>query len=381
MVMNDSPRHIAILLPDLRGGGAERVNLDLAHEFTRRGHLVELVLMRAEGEFLAEASAAFTVVDLGVARSRSVPLALARYLRRRRPDALLAAMWPLSVMAVIGRLLSRRRCRLVLSEHNTLSSQYRCRGRLHLIALRASTAFAYRLADARVGVSRGVVEDLASLSMMPTDKFQVIYNPIPVHPAPAPELMAVADAMWGIPRGSRILSVGSFKKQKNHALLLRAFALLLTTIDARLMLVGQGEGEPALRGLAEELGLGDRIVFAGFQPDPTPFYRTADVFVLSSNYEGFGNVIVEALAAGTPVVSTDCPSGPAEILAGGNYGLLVPVEDAPSMTEAIRTVLASAYEPARLQGRAVDFSESQAGNQYLRLLMHLQGDGSKVPDV
>ena len=125
-----------------------------------------------------------------------------------------------------------------------------------------------------------------------------------------------------------------FKHQKNHALLLRAFALLERP-DARLMLLGNGELEPDLRRLAAELGIADRVIFAGFHPDPTPFYRTADLFVLSSDYEGFGNVIVEALACGTPVVSTDCPSGPAEILADGEFGALVPVGDAQALARAI----------------------------------------------
>src|SRR5690606_28337844 len=114
--------------------------------------------------------------------------------------------------------------------------------------------------------------------------------------------------LWGTPSGARILHVGSLKRQKNHPLLLRSFAQITAHEARRLMLVGTGQEEAGLRALTAELGIADRVIFAGFHPDPTPFYRTADLFALSSDYEGFGNVIVEAMACGTPVVSTDCPS-------------------------------------------------------------------------
>jgi glycosyltransferase involved in cell wall biosynthesis len=123
-----------------------------------------------------------------------------------------------------------------------------------------------------------------------------------------------------------------------------------------------------LRALAGELGLASQVIFAGFHSDPTPFYRTADLFVLSSDYEGFGNVIVEALACGTPVVSTDCPSGPAEIFENGLHGRLVPVRDAPALANAMREALSAPHDPAALKRRASDFAPSIAAKRYLELL-------------
>ncbi|MDB4147072.1 glycosyltransferase [Amylibacter sp.] len=357
---------ISILLPDLRGGGAERVNLDLAHEFKRQGHSVSFVLMQSTGEYLPEAQAHFTVHELGIARARQIPFALARYLRSHRPNALLVAMWPLTVIAPIMRLTGYRG-RIVISEHCVLSAQYAGWGWVHRAALRGSMAAAYRLAHARLGVSRGVADNMASLSGIPHRMFAVVHNPIPSRKISDAQELRLIDALWDAPNGARILTVGSMKPQKNHPLLLRAFALL-DRPDTRLMFVGDGDGREALLSLARELGVTDRVIFAGFHPDPTPFYKTADLFVLSSNNEGFGNVIVEALACGTPVVSTDCPSGPAEILENDKWGRLTPVGNADALAEAMRASLEDDHDTAALKRRTADFAPEIAARKYLKLL-------------
>lgn len=358
---------ISILVSDLRGGGAERVMLNLAHEFVRVGHQVEFVLMQARGELLEEAQSSFFVVDLDTPRARNVPLALARYLRRRRPDALLAAMWPLTVIAPVAAHLSRHHCTVLVSEHNSLSVQYRDWGKAHWVAMKASMAVGYRLADRRVGVSAGVAADIATLSGLRSAEFDVIHNPVPPRPVPTDKAMRDTDLLWSGSNCRRILTVGSMKPQKNHPLLLRSFAQL-DRPEARLMFLGNGPEREALLSLAKELGVADRVIFAGFHHDPTPFYITADLFVLSSNYEGFGNVIVEALACGTPVVSTDCPSGPAEILDSGRYGRLVPVDDAKALASAINEALDKPADPDDLKHRAADFAPQIAAKKYLDLL-------------
>ena len=355
---------ISILLPNLAGGGAERVQLDLAQEFARVGHEVEFVLLPAKGRLLEEALASFSIVDLATPRARSVPYALVRYLRERRPDALLAAMWPLTVIAPVAQCLSGHRCTVVVSEHNTLSVQYGGWGWLHRAALRASTALGYRLAHRRVCVSSGVMEDIAILSGLSSSMFDVIYNPIPSRPEPSVIALSDAELMWAGPPGARILTVGSIKAQKNHPLLLQAFARI-DKPDARLMFVGEGSEREAMLSLAVKLGVADRVIFAGFQPDPTPFYKTADLFVLSSDYEGFGNVIVEAMACGTPVFSTDCPSGPREILDGGRYGRLVPVRDSIRLTDAIVESLHAPVAPVLIKSRAAFFAPQSAARDYL----------------
>jgi glycosyltransferase involved in cell wall biosynthesis len=360
------PSKLAVLLPDLRGGGVERIRLVLAREFERRGYPVELVLLRARGELLAEAREEFAVHSLDVDRARGVPAALIRYLRAHRPRALLAAMWPYTAIAPVAAKASGHPGRVVVSEHSVLSRQYAGWGRLHGPTLRASVALGYRLADAVIGVSRGVVDDLAQLSGLAPERFEVIHNPVRPSAPPSPQQLAEAEALWGS-RGPRILNVGTLKPVKNHGLLLRAFAGL-SDPEARLMLVGHGQDEAALRKLAAELGIAERVIFAGFRTDPAPLYATASVFALSSDHEGFGNVLVEALGFGLRVVSTDCPWGPSEILERGRWGRMVPVKDAEALSRALAEALVAPLDREALRRRAAQFSPAIAADRYLRAL-------------
>jgi len=277
-------------------------------------------------------------------------------------------MWPLTAIVGVARLLSGRRSRIVVSEHGLISAQFADRGFLHRILLRISTAIGYRLADERVGVSAGVANDMARLSTMDPKEIRVIHNPIDISRESPREARSGPAEYWGDSVGARLLTVGRLKKVKNHALLLRAVARLKGVLNFRLVIVGDGECELELRTLVEELGLSEDVRFAGFQSDPAPFYQSADVFVLSSDYEGFGNVIVEALACGTPVVSTNCPSGPSEILNDGEFGTLVPVSDEGALANGILSALKTKTNSAKLKSRAADFSPRIAASKYLELL-------------
>ena len=361
--MNLAP--IAIVLPDLRGGGVERARILLAHEFVKQGHDVEFVVMRAEGELAEEAGRHFRVFELDILRARHLPIHLIRYLRLRRPRAVLAAMWPITCLTVLAARLSRVPCRVVISEHNNLDFQYGTRGRLHRLMLRTSMRVTYPLATARVGVSAGVVEGLSRLSGLRRERFQVIYNPVRQASSKSDISADAVENLWPPSPGFRVITVGRQKHQKNHALLLRAFAQLTQHVQAILMLVGDGPLQEDLRSLAESLGIGNQVIFSGFQEEITALCGSADLFVLSSDYEGFGNVIVEALACGTPVVSTDCPSGPAEILKHGEFGLLVPVGDKNALALAIQQSLQTEHNRAALKIRALDFAPAIAAGRYL----------------
>ena len=358
---------ISILLPNLRVGGAERVNLNLAYEFKRNGYEVEFVLMQANGELLEEAQSEFSVVDLKCSRVRSLPKNLINYFRVNQPNIVIASIWPLTVIASFAKLFCGHQCKLLICEHNNLSMQYKNWGWVHNLVMKISMNLGYRLADARVGVSIGVVNDIAKLSGLKHKMFKVIYNPVQPCSKPSVDALKYAEKLWSCPPGARIVTVGNLTKQKNHDLLLRSFAKLDIS-EARLMFVGDGELRETIIQRAQELGISNQIIMAGFQSDPIPFYRTANLFVLSSNYEGLPLVIVEALACGTPVVSTDCHSGPAEILVNGQYGRLVPVEDVNALSKAIKTEIQNQTYNIPLIKRAEDFSPKKVASKYLNLL-------------
>lgn len=367
MVDKESKLLISILLPDLNGGGAERVMIDLARAIVAHGYKVEFVLMRIKGEFLHETQAEFSIVDLGTQRVRGVAFALSKYLSKRKPCALIANMWPLTSTAVLGRILSGHKCKLMLVEHSILSHEYASWGRLHNRIMSLVIAVTYRICDVVVAVSEGSAKDVAYLAALAQDRVKVVYNPIPQHAIPDIHKIELVEKFWNCERGQRILTVGSLKLEKNHFLLLRAFALL-SNKDARLIFLGKGKNELKLRDLAKELDIINRVIFAGFHTDPSPFYATADLFVLSSDYEGFGNVIVEALSFGLPVVSTDCPSGPKEILDNGYFGRLVPVGNSCHLAQAMATALNETVDTERLKRRASDFTPEIAARKYLKLL-------------
>lgn len=358
---------IAILLPNLVGGGVERIRLVLASEFISLGHDVEFILMQEDGELLEEAKKIYKVTALNSSRIFKLPFILSSYLKANKPDVLIVAMWPMTVIAPVARLISGQRFKIIASEHNTLSVQYENWGFFHRIIMRMSMMLGYRFNDHLVGVSHGVVKDIAKLSFMKPDKFNIIYNPVTPRKEPSIEELKRIDALWGVPRGSRILTVGSLKLQKNHTLLLKAFADL-DIPNARLMIVGEGKERKIISKLARDLGISKKVILAGFYSNPTPFYKTADLFVLTSNYEGFGNVLIESMACGTPVVSTDCPSGPNEITNNGRFGALVPTKDKQALTKAIINTLKSPINPDKLRNRANTFSSQKSGLAYLRLL-------------
>ena len=359
----------------MRGGGAERVAINLIRALVERGHEVDLVVMRGEGELLGLLPPSVRIFDLKAKRIRHVIRPLIRYLRERRPVGMQVRMWPLTVIAIIAARLSRVAVRVVVSDHVSLSQQYGGSA-VTMATLKASTRLFYPMADARIVVSSGSADDLARLSNIPRDRFTVIHNPVsaprgPIDTNPAVELL------WsgGEPR---ILAAGSLKPQKNFALLIRAFANLVKMRPAKLMILGEGELRGALEELARSLGVADRVLMPGFAVDPWPYYASADLFVLSSDYEGFGNVIVEALHAGLPVVSTDCPAGPAEILEHGKYGKLVPYGDADALASAMADALDSDVDPEVQKARAQTFAMDGALDRYLQLLL---GPATPIEDT
>lgn len=364
MATSEPPFNISILLPDLRGGGVERMRVRMAEEWISLGIGVEFVLNRATGELMASIPKGAGAISLGATRIRSSFWPLVRYLRERRPGALLVAMWPLTALAPWAALVAGYNGRLVLSEHAPLSIANARRGAVYRTLMRASMRLSYPLAAARVAVSGGVADDMAALSGLPRSQFTVIHNP-----AASSGAGVVADVQQ-LPSANRplLLSVGNLKKVKRHDLLIEAFAHGPAKIGATLCILGEGAERPRLLRQIQSLGLAGQVLLPGFVSNAAPWYATADLFVLASDYEGFGNVLVEALEHGTPIVCTDCPTGPREILADGKYGVLVPRGDVAALSKAMLEALSASHDRGLLRTRARDFSATAAANAYLKLM-------------
>ena len=365
-------RPIAVFLPSLAGGGAERVLLTLAAGFAARGRPTDLVLADASGPYLQEVPDAVRTVDLGAGRViRSLP-GLTRYLRRRRPQALVAGLGHANLVALWARTLARRTPRVVVSEHGVADAQGARRRPIYLLWPRLVRRF-YPQADAIVAVSAGLADDLATRTGLDRRRIRVIYNPV-VTPALLERARAGLDHPWfAADAPPVVLSVGRLTEQKDYPLLIRAFARVVEQRPARLMILGEGEDRGALEALVRELGLAGEVALPGFVDNPFAYMARAAVFALSSRWEGLPTVLIEALACGCPVVSTDCRSGPREILEGGRFGRLVPSGAVDELAAAIRSTI-DAPPPPVPAGVLERFRPERVVDEYLALL----GDPDRV---
>lgn len=317
---------VAFLLSSLRFGGGERVALNLAHAFKARGIDVTFLLMRHEGEFLAEATEHFNVVDLRCDRTWKLPAKLAFYLLRERPDALISSFWKLNLCACLVRIACPN-VRLLVWEHSPPSRSANSPTWLYAI----TASILYQLATKVIAVSAGVRDDVASITIGLGRKLVVIFNPIPP-PKVVPGKSAEDNA-------HRIVWVGRFDYPKNPQLMVEAFARLPKGRGYTLTFVGDGPLRTVLEKMVDELGLRNVVHFLGFKPNPYDWMAKADLLVLTSDREGLGNVLVEALHSGLHVLSTDCGAGIHDVLLDNCYGTIVPVGNADALAHAIVDLL------------------------------------------
>jgi glycosyltransferase involved in cell wall biosynthesis len=340
--------------------------VNLAIAFCERGIAVDVVLLQSEGPYLEELPSAVRVVDLKASRMLTGLAALMRYLRRDKPRIMLSAMRHSNVTALLAAILSRSQVPVAVCDHNTATLELSKEPVIKSTVIKVLMRWLYPRAYKIVAVSKGVADDLGILLSMSTDRINVIHNPVvkeelftlsnlPVtHPWFANKLIPVA------------LSVGRLTPQKDYETLLRALSIAKRKRDLRLMILGEGELRPSLEASIEKLGLIEDVVLPGFTENPFAYMRQADMFVLSSLWEGLPTVLIEAMACGVPVISTDCPSGPDEILENGKWGRLVPVGDANALAQAMLDTL---DKPApSTTRRAMDFSVDKSADAYLSLL-------------
>lgn len=345
--MTEVPSRVALFLRYLGGGGAEVAMVNVARGFVEQGLKVDFVLCQAGGPHQWKVPPEVRIVNLGSSGTLANLTALMRYLRQERPIALLSALHFNNEIAVAAKHLSRVSTRVVVCEQNTLSQRARHEVQLAKRLTPLLARLFYSWADGVVAVSQGVARDLVQITGLPLERMRVIYNPA-VTPELAEKTKASVDHPWfaaGEP--PVILGVGKLEAQKDFPTLIRAFAQVRQVQPARLMILGWGP-EPnrlQLEALVRQLGLEEDVALPGYVENPYAYMARAAVFALSSRWEGLPFVLVEAMAVGTPVVSTDCESGPAEILDHGKYGDLVPVGDSQALAKAILRVLAGEVKP------------------------------------
>lgn len=361
---------IAIFVPSLNGGGAERVMVTLANAIAARGFKVDLVLAMAQGPYLKDVSESVRVIDLQAGRVIKALLPLVHYLRRERPVAMLSAMGHANVVALLARKLARGSTRTVVSERNTISVQYeRSSGFAAWLNFKL-VRWVYPWAQGICTVSQAASQDLAVFAGLEPNRVQTIYNPFDLERLAQRAAESLVHPWLASDQPPVLLAIGRLTEQKDYPTLLRAFARLRQGRDVRLVILGEGELRAQLHALAAELDLNNDVLeMPGFVANPFAWLASCKLFVLSSRWEGLPGVLIEAMACGVPVVSTDCPSGPDEILEGGRWGRLVPVGDVNALAQAMAEVLDTPKErlpDVRL--RAADFEQERAVDAYLKIL-------------
>ncbi len=359
---------IAIFLPSLGSGGAEKMMLNLAHGLMARGYTVEMVLVRKEGGFLSVLSPEVCIIDLKASRALAALPALVGYLRRNRPKVLLSNLPHLNMLAVMARALAGTKTRLVLVEHNDLqrASAHGVRRWERFFPL--AVGLFHPHADAVVAVSQGVADGLVQLAGLPRELVRVIYNPIVTSDIDSLAAEPLEHPWFAKGQPPVILAVGRLTLQKDYPTLMKAFSIIHAKRPVRLVILGEGKLLDEMQSLANALGIAPDMDFVGFDPNPFRYMARCAVFAFSSAWEGFGNVLVEALACGAQVVATNCPSGPVEILSGGKYGRLVPVGDPARLASAIESAMQNPLPVDALKQRASDFHVDQISGQYLQVL-------------
>ena len=389
--------HFALLVRSLTGSGPGRMQVNLARALVERGYAVDLLLADATGPYLHEVPSSVRVIELKVHPSyrqlltvwqdrklfwalapilldrhssrvlRSLP-SLVHYLRQEQPTAILSAQHYGNIAALSAVRLAGIATRLVITQRTQLSVYLQRGAKRRQRWVLGPIRRCYPWADEIVAVSNGVADDLAITAGVPRQRIMTIYNPV-VTPELTERAGAALEHPWftdGAP--PVILGAGRLHHQKDFPTLVKAFAQVRAVRPARLIILGEGEERSTLEALIRKLGLAADVALPGFVDNPFVYMARASVFALSSIYEGLPGVLIQSMACGCPVVSTNCPSGPAEILSGGVYGPLVPIGDDTALAKAILSVLATPPDGEKLRTQASLFSLQQAVERYLEVL-------------
>jgi len=375
--MGSKPLRLAILSPINRdpkvgNGGIAPFVINLAEDCAKEGILVDLLQFTNKTPYYTPDFANMRLVSLGEVPKLYAAFRLARYLKQEKPVALLAAGGRANMVAGFAKRFFNQDIPVWIGIHTTLSESLAQETFLKRLSNICMMRLAYSAADGLIAVSKGVAEDLARLRLTDKARIHVIYNPV-VQSSLYKKAQAPIEHRWFGEKIPLILAAGRLMHHKGFSTLIEAFALLRQRQKCRLLILGEGKTRPLLEEQVQRLGLKDDVDMPGLVPNPYPYMAHADLLVLSSTREGLPTVLIEAMALGVPVVSTDCPSGPREILEDGKYGMLVPMNDARRLADAMEKTLANPPAATFLQEGVKRFMVSSSAQSYRKLLF------SKIP--
>ena len=363
---------VSFYVPHFEDGGVARSTLRLATHFVRMGHIVHLVTNRPTGSMIQSADPGIRVIDLRTGRALAAIPRLVQYLRKERPDAFISAQPFANITAVWARALSRTHPVLIVTERLATREALARMGRAKRLVMPRLIRCFYPRADAMVANSKAGAEHLQEFLGRTKPQVRAIYNPT-FDPRVTQLAQEPLDHPWFIAGAPPVIvSAGRLSEQKDYPTLLRAFAEVRRETECRLLVLGEGAERASLEAVAAQLGISGSVAMPGYESNPYRFMSRAAVFVLSSRYEGLPNVLIEAQACGAPVVSTDCPTGPREILLEGKAGLLSPVGDPDALAGNIVAVLRDRPAAEKMKAeasRALDrFTPEACYSSYVTLI-------------
>jgi|AVFP01.1.fsa_nt_gi glycosyltransferase involved in cell wall biosynthesis len=362
------PKHIAVFLSTSGHSGVDRLAKHLLPALGRRGYRVDLLKVRRHGPELNDDEPSVRVVDLGHRHTYACVPNLVRYLRREQPMLMLSDKDRVNRTALLARALAGVGTRLILRSGTTISIDLASRGILERWLQRTSIRLLYPYADRIIVPSLGAAEDMAQYTGLARRLIQVVPSPVVPESLFTATLPAPQHHWFHEPAIPLILGAGELGVRKDFETLLRGFARLRITRRCRLMIIGRGRERDRLLALAAQLGIAEDVELPGFVAKPYPYLANADLFAFTSRWEGLPLVLVEALALGTPVVATDCPSGPRETLQNGYYGRLIPVGDDLALADAMAATLDSPLPAEKLKEAARPYAIEAATDAYLKVM-------------
>jgi len=348
--------------------GVDRIMKNLLPEIAARGVYIDLLHINSHGPYIDVEHPNINVIELGSSHVYSSFIPLCRYLSGKNPDVLLSAKDKVNRVALWAKWYTKTSAKVVLRLGSPVSKNLENRSVFRRWMYYLSMRYWYKWASNIIVPSRGVATDLSEFSGLPLSSISVVPNPVISRNLQSLAAESIESSAMFSAKTPIILGIGELCERKNFRMLIDAFSIVRKNRPCKLVILGKGRQQSMLQKHIQSLELQDDVFLLGFRKNPYPYIRRSSVFALSSKFEGFGNVLVEALAMGVPAVSTDCPSGPDEIFQNGKYGSLVDVNDTAGLAQAIEDTLDDPMEAEFLKQAAEPYYVKNSANKYLTAL-------------